>query len=105
MKIPASRAARASPRTAARTGETAGPGIVTASAVVRLARKSSWDCPYRKRYFAVQSVYHEYRVTHRVVTNLPLTSTQKFHFGLACPGLARPKQYFCVDVSGRFVTT
>ena len=30
-----------------------------------------------------------YRVTHQVVTNLPLTSKQKFHYGqpvLSCPG-------------------
>ena len=29
----------------------------------------------------VTNIY--YRVTHQVVTNLPLTSKQKFHFGLA----------------------
>ena len=41
-----------------------------------------------------------YRVTHQVVTNLPLTSKHKF-----CIGLARPKRNFCSDVNGRFVTT
>ena len=39
-----------------------------------------------------------YRVTHQVVTNLPLTSKHKFRFGLACPGLARPKRNCCFDV-------
>ena len=29
-----------------------------------------------------------YRLTHQVVTNLPLSSKQKFRFGLACPGLS-----------------
>ena len=36
--------------------------------------------------------YKLYRVTHLVVQNLPLTSKQKFHFGLAWPGHARPGQ-------------
>ena len=39
------------------------------------------------------------------VTNLPLTSKQKFRFGLVCPGQARLKRNFCFDVNGRFVTT
>ena len=39
-----------------------------------------------------------YRVTHQVVTNLLLTSKQKFRFGLVC-------QNFCFDVNGRFATT
>ena len=43
-----------------------------------------------------------YRVTQHVGSNLPLTSTQKFHFGLARSGQARPKQNFCFDVNGRF---
>ena len=47
-----------------------------------------------------------YRVTHQVVTNLPLTSKQKlFCFGLARPGQVRPKWNFCYEVNGRFVTT
>ena len=46
-----------------------------------------------------------YRVTHLVDSNLPLTSKQKFRFGLACPDLARPKQNFCFDVNGRFEST
>ena len=46
-----------------------------------------------------------YGVAHQVVMNLPLTSKQKFRFGLACLGLARPKWNFCYDVNGRFVTT
>ena len=45
-----------------------------------------------------------YKVTHQVVTNLPLTSKQKFRFGLARPGQARPKQNFCFEVNRRFVT-
>ena len=32
-----------------------------------------------------------YRVTHHVDSNLPLTSKQKFRYGLACPDLARSK--------------
>ena len=28
----------------------------------------------------------QYRVTEQLVQNLPLTSEQKFRFGLACPG-------------------
>ena len=46
-----------------------------------------------------------YRVTNQVVTNLPLTAKQKIHYGLARPGKARPKQNFCFEVMGRFVTT
>ena len=46
-----------------------------------------------------------YRVTQHVGSNLPLTSKYKFHFGLACPDLARPKRNFCVDVNGRFDPT
>ena len=42
-----------------------------------------------------------YRVTHLLVQNLPLTSKEKFRFGLACPGLARPKRNFSY---GRFCT-
>ena len=33
--------------------------------------------------------YTNYRVTHQVVANLPLTSKQKFHFGLSWPGQAK----------------
>ena len=46
-----------------------------------------------------------YRVTIQLVANLPLTSKQKFHFGLACPSLARPKWNFCFEVNGRFATS
>ena len=46
----------------------------------------------------------QYRVTHILVQNLPLTSKEKFHFGLACPGLARPKRKFTFEVNGRFCT-
>ena len=45
-----------------------------------------------------------YRVTHLLVQNLPLTSKVKFRFGLACPGLARPKRNFTFEVNGRFCT-
>ena len=45
----------------------------------------------------------EYRVTHQVGSNFPLTSKQKFRFGLACPDLARPKRNFSFDVNGREV--
>ena len=43
-----------------------------------------------------------YRVTHHVDSNHPLTSKQKFHFGLACPDQARPKRNFCYDFNRRF---
>ena len=46
-----------------------------------------------------------YRVTHQVVPNLLLTSKQKFHFGLARPGQARPKWNICFEVNGRFCTS
>ena len=43
-----------------------------------------------------------YRVTITLVQNLPLTSNQKFRFGLTCPALARPKRNFCFEVNRRF---
>ena len=46
-----------------------------------------------------------YRVTHLVDSNLPLTSKQKFCFGLAWPDLDRPKRDFCFDVNGRVGST
>ena len=46
-----------------------------------------------------------YRVTIQLVANLPLTSKQKFCFGLAWPGLARPKRNLCSEVNGRFATS
>ena len=49
------------------------------------------------------SVY--YRVTIQLVQNLPLTSKQKFRFGLDWPGLARPKRNFCFEVNRRFCTS
>ena len=45
-----------------------------------------------------------YRVTHQVGSNLPLTSEQKFRFGLACPDLARQKRNFSFNVNGRVWT-
>ena len=48
---------------------------------------------------------YTYRVTIPLVQNLQLTSRQKFRFGLACSGLARPKRNFCFEVNGRFGTT
>ena len=45
------------------------------------------------------------RVTHQVESNLPLTSKQKFRFGLSWSGQARPKQNFCFDVNGKFGST
>ena len=44
-----------------------------------------------------------YRVTHQVKPNLPLTSTQKFCFGLAWSGQA--KRNLCFYVNGRFGST
>ena len=52
-----------------------------------------------------QVTVHLYRVTIPLVQNLPLTSKQKFRFGLARPGQARPKRNFCFKVNGRFVTS
>ena len=52
----------------------------------------------------VVSVYLN-RVTHQVVTNHQLTSKQKFRFGRARPGQARPKWNFCFEVIRRFITT
>ena len=43
-----------------------------------------------------------YRVTIQLVANLPLTSEQKFRFGLVRPGQARPKGNFCFEVNRRF---
>ena len=51
------------------------------------------------------SLIFMYRVTIQLVTNLPLTSKQKFHFGLARPLHARLKQNLCFEVNGRFVTS
>ena len=46
-----------------------------------------------KRIFgASNGMSTAYRVTHQVVVNLPLTTKQKFRFGLARPGQARPKR-------------
>ena len=55
---------------------------------------SDITCKVRKK------VYDKYRVTHQVEPNLPLTSKQKFRFGLA-----RQKQNLCYDVNGRFGST
>ena len=41
-----------------------------------------------------------YRVTHHVDSNLPLTSKQKFRFGLARSGLARPIRNFVLMSTG-----
>ena len=46
-----------------------------------------------------------YRVTGQLVQNLPLTSKQKFRFGLARPGQARPKRNFYFEVNSRFCTS
>ena len=54
---------------------------------------------------AVTGALKLYRVTHQVVTSLPLTSKQKFRFGLARPDLSRPKRNFCIEVNGRFCTS
>ena len=40
-----------------------------------------------------------FRVTIPLVQNLQLTTRQKFRFGLACPGLARAKRNFCLEVN------
>ena len=43
--------------------------------------------------------YEQCRVTDQLVQNLLLTLKQKFHFGLACPSLARPKRNLCFEVN------
>ena len=59
-------------------------------------------CEFRK---VKNIIYLVYRVNIQLVANLPLTSEQKFRFGLAWPGLARPKRNFCSEVNGRFATS
>ena len=44
----------------------------------------------------------DYRVTIPLVQNLPLTSKQKFRFGLAMPGQIRPKRNSSFEDNGRF---
>ena len=44
-------------------------------------------------------------MTKQLVQNLPLTSKQKFHFGLARPGQVRPKRNFCFEANRRFCTS
>ena len=46
-----------------------------------------------------------YRVTIPLVQNLMLSSKQKFRFGLARPGKARPKRNLCFEVNRRFRTS
>ena len=46
-----------------------------------------------------------YRVTIQLVMNLPLTSKQKFRFGLARTGLDRPNRNFCFEVNEGFDTS
>ena len=46
-----------------------------------------------------------YRVTIPLVQNLQLTSRQKFRFGLARPGQAKPKRNFCLEINWRFCTS
>ena len=50
-------------------------------------------------------VTYIYRVTIQVGPNLPLTTRQKFRFGLTRPGWARLKRNFCLEVNGRFGPT
>ena len=44
--------------------------------------------------------FRQYRVTIQLMTNLLLTSKQKFRFGLAMPDQARPKRNFCLKSTG-----
>ena len=48
------------------------------------------------------NILNVYRVTIQLVTNLPVTSKQKFCFGLAWPSLARPKRNFLLKSAGGF---
>ena len=60
-------------------------------------------CLYSGLFWAVaQERCLVYRVTHHVGQNLPLTSKQKFRFGLVWPGLTRPKQNFFWMSTGGF---
>ena len=59
-------------------------------------------CKLAKCFTSKVLILIEYRVTEQLVQNLPLNSNQKFRFGLARPGQARPKRNFCFEVNGRF---
>ena len=61
-------------------------------------------CPQRLQG-RKQFLGFNYKVTHHVVRNLPLTSKQKFRFGLARQGQARPKRNFCFDVKWEVLTS
>ena len=50
-------------------------------------------------HFEIKNIY---RLTHLVDSNLLLTSKQKFRFGLARSGQARPIRNFCFGGNGRF---
>ena len=54
---------------------------------LRTQAYSQW--PYSQQSTLRTMSGPKYRVTHQVVTNLPLTSKQKFPFGLVCPGQNR----------------
>ena len=51
------------------------------------------------------AILYHHTVTHLVDSDLLLTSKQKFRFGLARSGQARPIRNFCFDVNGRFEST
>ena len=61
-----------------------------------LARRNKFHQTTYKSYFRAL-----YRVTKQLEQNVPLTSKQKFLFGLAWPDLDRPKRNFCLEVNGR----
>ena len=52
--------------------------------------------------YARYSILITYRVTITLVQNLPLTSNQKFRFGLTCPALAMPKRNLCFEINRCF---
>ena len=62
-------------------------------------------CPKNTPFSSQIWTPRAYRVTIPLVLNLLLTSEQKFRFGLACPGLARPKRNFHFEVNRRFWTS
>ena len=77
------------------------PVYVCSKAALRLrVIESTLVCITRK----IEKYSRQDRVTQGV-PNLPLSSKQKFCFGLAWPGLTRPKQKLCFEVNGRFGTT
>ena len=79
---------------------------IEAAYILQYSQGPLWKASKSLRYSISQNSFQaEYRVTIPLVQNLQLTSRRKFHFGLARPGQARPKQNFCLEVNWRFCTS